>query len=69
MKNELPRIDKKILIVTDLLDNTEEKRYWLSQTPSARLNAVECNRRMIYGINRTSSRLQRFLEVAELTSG
>jgi hypothetical protein len=69
MKNELPRIDKKILIVADLFDNTEEKRYWLSQTPSARLNAIECSRRMIYGIHRTSSRLQRFLEVAELTPG
>jgi len=69
MKNELLRIDKKILIVADLYDNTEEKRYWLSQTPSARLNAIECNRRMVYGIHRTSSRLQRFLEVAELTSG
>jgi hypothetical protein len=69
MKSELPRINKKILIVADLFDNTEEKRYWLSQTPSARLNAIECNRRMIYGIHRTSSRLQRFLEVAELTPG
>lgn len=67
MKNELPRINKKILIVTDLFDDTEEKQYWLSQTPAVRFNAIECNRRMIYGINRTSSRLQRFLEVAELT--
>jgi hypothetical protein len=67
MENELPRINKEVLIITALGDDSEEKRFWLSQTPLDRFNAIECSRRMIYGISRTSSRLQRFLEVAELS--
>jgi len=66
MEDKLPRMNKNLLIVTNLGDDSEEKKYWLSQGPSERFNAIECNRRMIYGVNRTSSRLQRFLEVAEL---
>ena len=67
MENELPRINKKALIITDLRDDSEEKQYWLSQTIADRLNAIEYNRRMVYGIHRTSSRLQRFLEIADLS--
>ena len=63
MENELPPINKKALIVTDLYDANEEKQYWLSQTIAVRLNAI--NRRMVYGGHRTSSRLQRVLEIAE----
>ena len=66
MENELPRINKKALIITDLHDDSEEKQYWLSQTIADRLNAIEYNRRMVYGSHRTSARLQRFLEIAEL---
>lgn len=67
MDNELPRINKKVLIVTSLGDDSEEKQYWLTRPPSDRFNAIEYNRRMVYGIDRTSSRLQRFLEIAELS--
>jgi hypothetical protein len=67
MDNELPRINKKMWSVTSLGDDREEMQYWVSRTPSERLNAIEYNRRMVYGIDRTSSRLQRFLEVAELS--
>jgi hypothetical protein len=67
MDNELPRINKKIWIVTSIGDDREEMQYWLSRTPSERLNAIEYNRRMVYGIDRTSSRLQRFFEIAELS--
>ena len=67
MDNELHRINKNVLIINNLGDDTEEKQYWLSQIPIVRFNAIECNRRMIYGIDRTTSRLQRFLEVVELT--
>ncbi|MBI4618635.1 MAG: hypothetical protein HY739_00470 [Desulfobacterales bacterium] len=66
MENELPRINKTVLIVTQLGDDSEEKQYWLSQTIADRFNAIEYNRRMVYGIHRTSSRLQRLLETAEL---
>ncbi|MDD2717117.1 MAG: hypothetical protein PHW04_14595 [Candidatus Wallbacteria bacterium] len=66
MNMELPRINKTVIAVTSLGDSEEEKRYWLSKTASERLNAIEHNRRMVYGIHRTSSRLQRLLETSEL---
>jgi hypothetical protein len=39
----------------------------MSREKADRLNAIEINRRMVYGTDRTTSRLQRFLETAELT--
>ncbi|MFH0801585.1 MAG: hypothetical protein V2A78_04280 [bacterium] len=66
MENELPCLDKKVVTVTPLGDDSEEKQYWLSRTKADRLNAIEYNRRMVYGIHRTSSGLQRLLETAEL---
>lgn len=54
------------MTVTHLGDDGEEKRYWLSRTIAERLNAIECNRKMIYGIHRTSSRLHRLLEIISL---
>jgi hypothetical protein len=41
MENALPRINKTVLIVTDLGDESEEKQYWLSRTMADRLNALE----------------------------
>jgi hypothetical protein len=67
MGSQLPRLNKKVLIVTNLGDDSEEKQYWLSQTLADRFNAIEYNRRMVYGIDRTSSRLQRILEILELS--
>ena len=55
MENELPRINKAVLMVTHLGDDSEEKQYWLSRTIADRLNAIEYNRRMVYGIHRISS--------------
>ena len=69
MDDEMPRLDKTRLTVSSLYDSTEEKQYWLALEKADRLNAVEINRRMVYGKDRTSSRLQRFLEIAELTRG
>ncbi|MBI2264439.1 MAG: hypothetical protein HYU64_04625 [Armatimonadetes bacterium] len=44
MENELPRLDKKVIVVGNLGDDSEEKHYWLSRSKADRLNAVECNR-------------------------
>jgi len=67
MDTEMPRLDKTQLTACSLDDFTEEKQYWLSRGKADRLNAIEINRRMVYGTDRTTSRLQRFLETAELT--
>ncbi|RPJ42204.1 MAG: hypothetical protein EHM27_01095 [Deltaproteobacteria bacterium] len=67
MDGKMPRLDKTRLKVSSLDDITEEKQYWLSRNPADRLNAIELNRRMVYGTDRTTSRLQRLLEAAELS--
>jgi hypothetical protein len=67
MDTEVPRLDKTRITVSSLDEFTEEKQYWLSRGKADRLNAIEINRRMVYGTDRTTSRLQRFLETAELT--
>jgi antitoxin HigA-1 len=63
----LPRLNKKIVTVTSLNNIEEEKEYWLSKNPLARIEAIEINRRMVYGPDQLASRLQRFFETAELT--
>jgi hypothetical protein len=65
--SDLPRLNKDIIKITSPDDIEEEKRYWLSKDPLERIEAIEINRRMVYGRDRTASRLQRFLEIAELT--
>ena len=67
MDATIPRLDKTRLTVSSLDDyEEEEKRYWLSCEPAVRLNAIEINRRMVYGTDRTTARLQRVLEIADL---
>ncbi len=67
MKKELPRLDKSVLTVSSLEKDEEEKNFWLSKKPLERLEAVELNRRMVYGQDRVTSRLQRLLETSELS--
>jgi hypothetical protein len=62
-----PGLNKKIVVVTSLDDIEEEKRYWISKSPLERIEAIEINRRMIYGQDRVTSRLQRFFETSELS--
>ena len=64
--DNVPKLNKKIVEVTSLYDIEEEKRYWMSKNPLERIEAVEINRRMIYGQDRVTSRLQRFFETAQL---
>ena len=64
--DELPSLNKKIVNVTSLDDIEQEKDYWISKTPLERIEAIEINRRLVYGQDRVTSRLQRFFETAEL---
>ena len=63
--DKLPALNKKFVTVTSLDDIEEEKRYWMSKSPLERIEAIEINRRMVYGQDRVTSRLQRFFEIAE----
>ncbi len=65
--DKLPSLNKKIVSVTSLDDIEEEKKNWISKSPLERIEAIEINRRMIYGQDRVTSRLQRFFETAELS--
>lgn len=65
--DKLPSLNKEIVKVTSLHDIAEEKEYWMSKSPRERIEAIEINRRMIYGEDRVTSRLQRFFETSELS--
>lgn len=65
--DKLPSLNKKIVQVTFLDDIEEEKKYWFSKSPVERIEAIEINRRMIYGQDRVTSRLQRFFETSDLS--
>ena len=67
--DRLPRLDKKTISIASLNDTEEEKRYWLSKDALERIEAIELNRRMVYGEDRVTSRLQRFLETSQLSRG
>jgi hypothetical protein len=58
------RMDKTAFSVGSLFDEPDEKAYWLSKTPYERLQAVELMRRVLYGYDPSTARLQRVLEVA-----
>jgi hypothetical protein len=65
----LPRINKKYLTVAALNDIEDENKYWHGMNAQERLAAIEIQRRMVYGTDRVSSRLQRLLETFELPRG
>ena len=60
-------MDKNTFSVTSLFDESDEKAYWLSKTSDERLEAMELMRQINYGYDPTTARIQRILEVDELT--
>ena len=65
--DRLPRLNKKGIPVLPLNDIEEEKTFWASKGALERIAAIEVQRRMVYGQDRVTSRLQRLLETAELS--
>ena len=65
------RVNKGTLSVLSSFEEADEadKAYWHSKTPQERLEALELMRQINYGYNPTTERLQRVLEIAELTRG
>lgn len=59
------QLDKTRLLVTTLDDDSDERAYWLSQTPQKRLAALEQMRQIIYGYDPSTTRLQRVLTITE----
>ena len=65
--DRLPRLNKKFISVSSLNAIEEEKAFWASQGALERIAAIEVQRRMVYGQDRVTSRLQRLLEISELS--
>ena len=63
------RMNKAILTVGPLLEPSDDKDFWLSKTPSERLQFVEILRQLNYSQYQSTARLQRILTVAERISG
>jgi hypothetical protein len=48
------------------LHEADDSNYWLDRSPVERIEAIEFMRKVMYGRNRVSERLQRVLTIAEL---
>jgi hypothetical protein len=46
---------------------SSEVEYWLSRTPQERLQALECLRRLYYGYDPATARVQRVLDVTDFS--
>jgi hypothetical protein len=56
------RVDRTILIIDSIFNDTEEIAYWHARTPDERLEHIERLRRINYG-DEATGRLQRVLEI------
>ena len=63
----IPKLDKNTISIASLKDETDEKVYWFSKTPQERIAAMEVMRKIIYGYDPTTTRLQRVFEITEQT--
>ena len=63
------RLNKKFFSVINLDENQNDLSFWLNKTPQDRIAAIEMMRRINYGNNVSTARLQRVFEVAELSQG
>ncbi len=60
-------LNKHVFSVASLTDETDEKIYWLNQSPTQRLEALELMRKIVYGYDPLTTRLQRILTITECT--
>ena len=58
-------IRRDVFEVVDLHE-AEDSNYWLDRSPMERIEAIEFMRKVMYGNDRVSERLQRVLTIAEL---
>ncbi|MCU1259909.1 MAG: hypothetical protein JWO80_2794 [Bryobacterales bacterium] len=61
------RVDRNEFRVDELSAEPDDRAYWRGKTPEERLAAMEVMRQIIYGYDPATARLQRVLEVVELT--
>jgi len=59
------KIDKTSFSITPLSAPSDDKGYWIAQSPYERLRAVETLRQLNYGVRQSTARLQRVFEVTQ----
>ncbi len=59
------KIQKTSFEIVDL-HNADDSYYWRARSPIERIEAIEFMRKVMFGHDRVSERLQRVLAVAEL---
>jgi hypothetical protein len=62
---EALRMDKTAFSVISLKDSGNDKDFWRSQSPVARLQALELMRQVMYGYDPISDRVERVFTVIE----
>ena len=65
-KFAINKLDKTAFSVGSLLDESDERSFWLLKSPAERLQALELMRQSIYGYDPSTTRLQRVLTITEL---
>jgi hypothetical protein len=58
------RVNRSVLTVSAIDDDSDDKKYWLARTPQERLQHLEFLRQINYG-HLATARLQRILEIVE----
>lgn len=61
-------LDKTVVSISSLTDDSDERAFWHAQTPEARLQALEFMRRVMYG-DAATARLQRVLAFDQFERG
>lgn len=62
------RLNKEAFSVVSLSDSDSD-HYWWSRSAHERLEAIEINRRIVYGYGNNPPRFQRFFEVVRRGEG
>jgi hypothetical protein len=63
-ESNLMKVDRNRLHVSRLSEPVSDKDYWLSRTPSERLEALQMLRELNFGIDKANAGLQGVLEIA-----
>lgn len=62
------KLDRTAVTVVPRDDGSNDRAFWQAQSAQERLLAVESFRRLNYGDHQSSTRLQRVLEIIQLSS-
>ena len=62
------KIQRNVFEIVDLKD-ADDSDYWHNRSPIERVEAIEFMRKVMFGNDRVSQRLQRVLAVVELKEG